>query len=170
MHVTNRFSHFCKVDELSSQEVNVNDTIHDTDYEFSDLEYDLDILEFNSGNCPNVTNYNNFDKVLLKKQVDQKLVLQAWSCLEYIACKEQMGNAFCVLPLSPLMLYQGPKTNHTCISDILTHHRAMRDSNYPNFISIRISVASKLKIKNWKYYLANYWDKPLTDLFLIAVY
>ena len=31
-------------------------------------------------------------------------------------------------------------------------------------MGIRIPVASKLNIKNWKYYLADYWHKQLVDL------
>ena len=96
--------------------------------------------------------------------MDQSLVQQARSCFEYAACKEQMGNAFSAIQLSPLVLYQGPKTNHACTSDILTLLRAVRDSNCPNYMGIRIPVASKSKIKNWKYYLADYWDKHLLDL------
>ena len=65
-----------------------------------------------------------------------------------------MGNAFGVIPLSPQMVYQGPRTNNGFISDILTVHRAVKDSNCPNYVEIQIPVSSKLKIKNWKYYLA----------------
>ena len=75
-----------------------------------------------------------------------------------------MDNVFGVIPLSPLMLYQGPKSNKTATSDSLSLHRAVRDSNCPNYMGIRIPVSSKLKIKNWKYYLADYWDKQLVDL------
>ena len=81
-----------------------------------------------------------------------------------VACKQQMYNAFVVIPLSPLMLYQGPKTNNVATSDILTLHRTAKDSNCPNYMGIRIPVSSKLKIKNWKYYLTDYWDKQLVDL------
>ena len=80
--------------------------------EFSDLEGDLGILELNSENTVNVANHDDFEKLLLKKRVEQKLVQQARSCSEYVACKQQTGNAFGVIPLSPLMLYQGPKTNN----------------------------------------------------------
>ena len=62
------------------------------------------------------------------------------------------------------MLYQGPKTDRAGISDILTLHRAVRDYNCPNYMGIQISVASKLKINNWKYYLSDYWDKQLVHL------
>ena len=77
---------------------------NDLDYEFSDIEGDLGILESCVDNCVNVTNCDDFDKLLLKKRVDQKLVQQARSCSEYATCKEQMGNVFGVIPLSPLML------------------------------------------------------------------
>ena len=75
-----------------------------------------------------------------------------------------MDNAFGVIPLSPLILYQGPKTNNTAVSDILALHKAVKNSNCPNYMGIRIPVSSKLNIKNWKYYLADYWDKQLVDL------
>ena len=73
-----------------------------------------------------------------------------------------MGNAFGVIPLSPLMLYQGPKTNNASTSYILTLHRAVKNSNCPNYMGI--PVDSELKIKNWKYYLVDYWYRQLVDL------
>ena len=160
--VSNRFSPLCEVADLN--ENSVDDTLDDIDYKFSDLEGDLVILELNTENSVNITNHDAFDKLLLKKRVDQKLIQQARSCSEYVACKQQMGNAFGVIPLSPLMLYQGPNTNNASTSDILNLHRAVKNSNCPNNMGIRIPVASKLKIKNWKYYLADYWDKQLVDL------
>ena len=48
----------------------------------SDLEGDLGILELNSENTVNVTNHNDFENLLLKKRVNQKLVQQARSCSE----------------------------------------------------------------------------------------
>ena len=71
--------------------------------------------------------------------------------------KKEMDNAFRVIPLSPIILYQSPKTDHARISDIPILHRLVRESNCPCYMGIRIPVASKL-IKNWKYYLADYWD------------
>ena len=102
----------------------------------------------NSENTVNGTNHDDFENFFLKKRVDQKLVQQARSCWEYMACKQQMDNAFGVIPLSPLMLYQGPKTNNTATSDILSLHRAVKDSNCPNYMGIRIPVSSKLKTGN----------------------
>ena len=122
--------------------------MNDIDYKFSDHEGDLGILELNSENSVNVANYDDFDKLLLKKRVDQKLVQQARSCPEYVACKQQMGNVFGVIPVSPLMLYQGPRTNNASTSDILTLLRAVKDSNCPNYMGIRIPVSSKLKTGN----------------------
>ena len=91
------------------QEINLDDTLNDVDYEFSDLEGDLGILESNLENCVNVTNYDDFDELLLKKRVDQKLVQQARSC-----------------------------SDHACISDILTLHRAVKESNCPHYMGIRL--------------------------------
>ena len=92
--------------------------------------------------------------------MDQTFVYQARLCLEYVACKEQMGNAFGAIPLSPLILYQGPKTDHARISDILTLHRAVMESNWPNYMGIPIPVASKLRIGNiiWLIIGINNWS------------
>ena len=130
----------------------------------SNLEGDLGILELNSENTVIDKNYGDFDKLLLKKKVDQTFVQQARSCSEFVACKQQIDNAFGVIPLSPLMLYQGPKTNSTAAYDILALHKIVKSSNCPNYMGIQIPVSSKLNIKNWKYYLADYWDKQLVDL------
>ena len=141
----NQFSPLYEVADLN--ESCVSDTLSDIDGTFSDLRGDLGILELNSENIVPVSNHDDFEKLLLKKRVDQKLVQRARSCLEYIACKQQMDNAFGVIPLSPLMLYQGPKTNNMATSDILSLHRAVRDSNCPNYMGIRIPASSKFKFK-----------------------
>ena len=142
--VFNRFSPLHEVVDL--KESSVNDTLDDIDYKFSDHEGDLGILELSTENSVNIANHDDFDKLLLKKRVDQKLIQQARSSSEYMACKQQMGNVFGVIPLSPLKLYQGPKTNNASTSDILTLHRAVKSSNCPNYMAILIPVASKLKI------------------------
>ena len=104
-------------------------------------------------------NYDDFDKLLSKKEWIRNWFNKLGSCSEYAACKEQMGNTFGVIPLSPLMLYQGPKANHGSISYILTLHRGVRESNCPNYMGIRIPVASKLKIRIiiWQIIGTNSW-------------
>ena len=136
--VSNTFSPLYEVEVFNK--TSVHDTLNDIDCEFSDLEGDLSILELNSENTVNGTNYDDFENFLLKKKVDQKLVQQARSCLEFVVCKQQMDNVFDVIPLSPLMLYQGPKTINVATSDILTLHRTVKDSNCPNYMGIRIPV------------------------------
>ena len=144
--VFNRFSPLQEVEV--SNETSVNDILNDIQCEFSDLEGDLGILDLNSENTVNDKNHDDFDKLLLKKRMEKNLIQQARSCPEFVACKSQMDNAFGVIPLSPLMLYQGPKTNNTSTSDILALHRTVRDSNCPNYMGIRIPVSSKVNIKN----------------------
>ena len=160
--VFNRFSPLQGVDV--SDDDSLSDTLNYVDCEFSDLEDDLGILQLHPENVVNDKNHDDFDKLLLKKKVEKNLIQQARSCSEFVACKQQMGNAFGVIPLSPLMLYQGPKTNNTVVSDILALHKMVKNSKCPNYMGIRIPVSSKLNIKNWKYYLADYWDKQLVDL------
>ena len=67
--VFDRLSPLYKIGGLS-QESTVDDTLNDLDYELSDLEGELGILESNVENCVNVTNYDDFDKLLFKKRVD----------------------------------------------------------------------------------------------------
>ena len=93
-------------------------------------------MELNSENTVIDTNHDDFDKLLLKERVDQNLVQQARSCSEFVACKQQMDNAFGVIPLSPLILYQGPKPNNVAASDILALHRTVKDSNCKNYMGI----------------------------------
>ena len=159
------FNRFPPLQEVEvSNETSVHDTLNDIHCEFSDIEGDLGILELNSENTVNDKNHDDFDKSLLKKRVDKNLIQQARSCSEFVACKRQMDNVFGVIPLSPLMLFQDPKTNNAAISDILALHRTVRDSNCSNYMGIRIPVSSKLNIKNWRYHLADYWDQQLVDL------
>ena len=65
----------------------VDNTLGDIDYKFADLDGDLGILELNTENSVNIVNHDDFDKLLLKKSVDQKLVQQARLCSEYVSCK-----------------------------------------------------------------------------------
>ena len=122
--------------------------MNDFDGKFADLEGDLGILELNSENTVNDTNHDDFEKLLLKKRVDQKLVQQARSCSEYMACKQQMDNAFGIISLSPLMLYQGPKTNNAATSDNLSLHRAVKDSIALKIFPVRNSRKRTVPKKN----------------------
>ena len=65
----------------------VDNTLGDIDYKFADLDGDLGTLELNTENSVNIVNHDDFDKLLLKKRVDQKLVQQARLCSEYVSCK-----------------------------------------------------------------------------------
>ena len=125
--VYNRFSSLYEVEDFN--ETSVHGTLNNIDCNFSELEGDLGILQRNSENTVNGGNHDDFDKLLLKKRVDQKLVQQARSCPEYVACKQQMNNAFGVIPLSPLMIFQGPITNNAATSAMLSLHRAVKYSN-----------------------------------------
>ena len=71
---SNRFIPLYTVDEVSDK-VNVENRMHYTDHELSDLECGLDILELNLNNSLNVTNYDKFDKILFKKTSGSKSCL-----------------------------------------------------------------------------------------------
>ena len=48
----------------------------------------------------NLQECDKFDKALLKKRVDPSVIMQAKNCPDYVACKNQMGKSFGVIPLT----------------------------------------------------------------------
>ena len=77
-------------------------------------------------------------------------------CVEYEACEAQNGVEFGCVPLSPIKLYtQDPKYWET-IPDIITAHKLIRQSGLPNFLGLRIPVATHINVKAWRHYLSNY--------------
>ena len=82
--------------------------------------------------------------MLFKNLVDQQLINQARSCVDYVACKEQTASTLGVIPLSTLIIYQGPKTDHAQLSDVLSLHRAVRNSNCPSYMGIWMPVTFNL--------------------------
>ena len=75
-----------------------------------------------------------------------------------------MEEPFGVITLSPVVLYTGPRTSNTTVSDPLKAHKVIRESGCQNLGGRRIPVDSKLNVKNWKYHLQNFGDKQLLDL------
>ena len=69
-----------------------------------------------------------------------------------------------VIPLSPLLVYTGKNNDNKQVYDPLLAHKLVRQSGRPNFLGCRIPVDSNLKIKNWRFYLHDFWDKQLVDL------
>ena len=96
--------------------------------------------------------------------MDNDTISQIKARKDYKACKNQMGQPFGVIPLSPLLVYTGPNTSNNQVSDPLLAHKLVRQSGSPNFVGSRIPVDSKLNIKNWRLYLHDFWDKQLVDL------
>ena len=107
---------------------------------------------------------DKFDTLLVKKKMDYDTISQVKASKDYKACKNKMGEPFGVIPLSPLLVYTGPNTSNNQVSDPLLAHKLVRQSGCPNFGGSRIPVDSKLNIKNWRFYLHDFWDKPLVDL------
>ena len=60
----------------------------------------------------NLQDCDKFDKALLKNRVDPGIIMQAKNCADYVACKNQMGESFGVIPLSNLLKYEGPETKN----------------------------------------------------------
>ena len=80
----------------------VNRNTPDFESEFSDSDIQC------TPPCPGKASIGNqnvtwdiFDKILLKKKVDQDTIPQAKSCDDYVTCKSQMDRPFGVIPLSP---------------------------------------------------------------------
>ena len=64
------------------------------------------------GPCTGIDKNDKFDTLLVKKKIDPCIISQAMTCSDYKACKNQMGEPFGVIPLSPLLVYTGPETNN----------------------------------------------------------
>ena len=107
---------------------------------------------------------DKFDIALSKKKVDPNVIRQAKNCPDYVACKNQMGESFGVIPLSTLQRYKGPKTKNRPLCNPLQLHKLVKQFGCPNFLGARIPVVSNLNIDNWKFHLKDYWDKQLLDL------
>ena len=54
--------------------------------------------------------------------------------------------------------------NPLIVRDPLIAHRLVRQSGHHIFLGCRIPVDSGLNIKNWRFYLKDFWDKQLVDL------
>ena len=141
--------------------------------DFDTLECEVQAVGTVPGDTgPNVSSYHNenlqdcdkFDKALLKKRADPSVIMQAKNCPDYVACKNQMGESFGVIPLSTLRKYEGPETKNQPISDPLQLHKSVKQFGCPNFLGARIPVVSNLNIDNWKFHLRDYWDTQLLDL------
>ena len=107
---------------------------------------------------------DKFDTMLVKKIVDQCIITQVKACKDYRACKNQMGEPLGFIPLSSLLVYTGNNTNNKQLHDPLLAQKLVRQSGCPNFLGCHIPEDSKLNIKNWRFYLQNFWDKQLVDL------
>ena len=79
--------------------------------DFDMLEYEIQAVDTVPGDTgQTVSSYYNenlqdcdkVDKALLKKRVDPGVIMQAKNCSDYVACKNQMGESFGVIPLSTL--------------------------------------------------------------------
>ena len=102
--------------------------------------------------------------MLLKKKVDQDIIVQTKSCDDYVRRKSQMDKPSGVIPLSPLKIYTGAPTNNQKFTDPLLVHRLVRASGCHNFMGLRIPIHSNLNIPAWRSHLENYWDQQLVDL------
>ena len=112
----------------------------------------------------NLQDCDKFDRALLKKRVDPSVIRQAKNCSDYVACKNQMGETFGVIPLSTLRKYEGPQTKNQPICDPLELHKLVKAFGCPNFLGARVPVVSNLNMNSWKFHLRDYWDTQLLDL------
>ena len=61
-------------------------------------------------------------------------------------------------------MYDGEPVHWETVPDIMQSHCIVRSSGLSNFLKCRIPVDTNLNIKNWRYYLKNYWDQQRPDL------
>ena len=76
---------------------------------------------------------DKFDTLLVKKKMSYDTISQVKACKDYKACKNQMGEPFGVIPLSPLLVYTAQNTSNNQVCDPLLAHRLVRQSGCPNF-------------------------------------
>ena len=81
----------------------------------------------------NLLDCDKFDKALLKKRVDPSVIMQAKNCHDYVACKNQMGESFVVIPLSNLRKYEGPETKNRPTCNPFELHKLVKQFDCPNF-------------------------------------
>ena len=62
---------------------------------------------------------DKFDTLLVKKKIAYDTISQVKACTDYKACKNQMGEPFGFIPLSPLLVYTGPNTCNNRVFDPL---------------------------------------------------
>ena len=85
-------------------------------------------------------------------------------CTEYWQYEEQNGVEFGCVPLSPITLFTGDPTYWERIPDIITAHKLIHQSGFPNFLGLRIPVSTQLKVEAWRHHLMGYWDQQLIGL------
>ena len=141
--------------------------------DFHMLEYEMQAVHtvpgdtgqtVSSYHSENLQDCDKFDRALLKKRVDPSVIGQAKNCSDYVACKNQMGETFGVIPLSTLRKYEGPETRNQPIYDPLELYKFVKRFGCPNFLGARVPVVSNLKIDSWKFHLRDYWDTQLLGL------
>ena len=85
-------------------------------------------------------------------------------CQDYNNFIQQTGSEVGFVPLTPLLLYQGPPKIWQACPDIIQAHKLIQKSGLPNFLSCRIPIQGQLKSDRWRYHLQGYWDRQLVDL------
>ena len=85
-------------------------------------------------------------------------------CQELLLCQQQLNTAFGCIPLTAIKTYQGPVKIWNVIPDLVTAHTMVKASQLPNFLGLRIPVATNLNVPAWRKYLCNYFDQQLVDL------
>ena len=79
-------------------------------------------------------------------------------------CREQIGSKFGCIPVSEIVSFDGTPTYLKEVPNIIQAHNLIRNSGLPNFLGLRIPVATRLKVDTWRYYLSDYFDQQLPDL------
>ena len=79
-------------------------------------------------------------------------------------CCEQIGSKFGCIPVSEIASFNGIPTYWKEVPNIIQAHKLIRNSGLPNFLGLRIPVATRLKVDTWRYYLSDYFDQQLPDL------
>ena len=79
-------------------------------------------------------------------------------------CCEQIGSKFGCILVREIALFSGTPTYWKEIPNIIQAHKLIRNSGLPNFLGLRIPVATRLNVGTWRHYLSDYFDQQLSDL------
>ena len=99
-----------------------------------------------------------------KRNIPEFVYHNKFQSNDYVNCVRQNGTNYSFLPLNNLMVFTGEEVIWAKFPSVIEAPKIIRTSARPNFMGVKIPVASQLNIDAWKAYLVRYWDKQIVNL------